>query len=323
MIKVAIVCDTSGKDDEGMKKVARNLATLIDNFPGFNVTTIDTRDCLKLCSKFDFFHFIGGPSVKTIIVAFICRCFNTRLNTFLTFTNPFLGRSTLFLLGILKPTLCLVASKKWLDILCKLNVRAVMFNVSGVDTKKFSPVHQDRKGSLREKLNLPHDKIVVLHVGHLKEDRNLRALLPLQEDPDIQLVIVGSTTTKQSSEESLLLREAGCIVVSDYIPAIEEYYQASDCYIFPTLNPRAAIQVPLSILEALASGIPAVTTDFGGLKDTFGDFAGTLYYFKPDEFGILNMLVKNHLHQEVGREISSNSIDWQYIASGLATIYEE
>ena len=323
MIKIAIVCDTSGKDDEGMKKVARNLAVRINNFSDFSVTTIDTSDCLKLYSKFDVFHFIGGPSVKTIIVAFICRCFNGRLKTYLTFTNPFLGRSALFLLGIFKPTLCLVSSKMWLDTLCKSGVRTVMFNVSGVDTEKFSPVNLDKKESLRGKLNLPHDKKIVLHVGHLKGDRNLRALLPLQEDPDIQIVIVGSTTTKQSSEESVTLREAGCIVVSDYIPAIEEYYQASDCYIFPTLNPRAAIQIPLSILEALAAGIPAVTTDFGGLKDTFGDFSGALYYFKPDEFGILNILVKNHLQVEVGREISSNSIDWKYIASGLASIYEE
>lgn len=323
MINVAIICDTSGKDDEGMKKVARSLAAIVNNFHGFTVTTIDTRDCVKLCSKFDYFHFIGGPSVKTVVIAFVCSCLNRRLKTLLTFTNPFLGRIALLLLGILKPTLCLVTSKTWLDALHKSGIRTIMFNVSGVDTKKFSPVTSQQKEFLRRKLDLPYDKLIVLHVGHLKEDRNLRAILSLQKDPGIQLVIVGSTTTKQSNEERSALQNAGCIVVSDYVPAIEEYYQASDCYVFPTLDPRAAIQIPLSILEALAAGIPAVTTDFGGLRDTFGNFSGALYYFNPDEFGILNIIVKSHLQVQVSQAKIADAIDWQNIASGLVSIYEE
>ena len=323
MINIAIICDTSGKDDEGMKKVARNLAVRINSFSDFSVSTIDTRDCLKLYSKFDVFHFIGGPSIKTILVAFICRIFNRNLKTYLTFTNPFLGRMGLFMLGIFKPNLCLVSSKMWFDKLSMLGVRSLMFNVSGVDSEKFFPVRPDKKVSLRRKLHLPQDKKVILHVGHLKEDRNLRALLPLQRDLDIQIVVVGSTTTKQSSKMGMALQRAGCIVISDYIPAIEEYYQASDCYIFPTLNPRAAIQIPLSILEALACGIPAVTTDFGGLRDTFGDFSGTLYYLKLGELGALNEVVKNHSRVELRGKINSDYIDWRYVASGLSAIYGE
>ena len=47
------------------------------------------------------------------------------------------------------------------------------------------------------------------------------------------------------------LKGAGIIVVTEYLPSIEEYFHAADCYVFPTINQRAAIQVPLGVLEAL------------------------------------------------------------------------
>lgn len=321
--KVGIICDISGKDDEGMKKVARNLAVVINAYPDYTVDTISTWDCLKLSSDYDIFHFIGGPTYKTIVVSFVCRLLNSKLKTFLTFTNPFLGRFSLKLMSFFRPTLCLVSSKKWFYILKDLDVPVTIFNVSGVNTKKFLPVKEEKKRGLRKKLNLPDDSLVVLHVGHLKRDRNLSALLTLQKDPDVQIVIVGSTTTNQSIEEVKILDDAGCIVVTDYIPCIEEFYQSADCYIFPTINERAAIQIPLSILEALAVGIPVITTEFGGLKDVLGNYGGKIRYFHKNEFGILNKLIKKHVQGEKYSLDEAASIEWDHIASQLVALYEK
>ena len=321
--KVGIICDISGKDDEGMKKVARNLAVVINAYPDYAVDTISTWDCLKLTSDYDIFHFIGGPTYKTIVVSFVCRLLNSKLKTFLTFTNPFLGRLSLKLLSFFRPTLCLVSSKKWFYILKDLDVPVTILNVSGVNTKKFLPVKEEKKRGLRKKLNLPDDSLVVLHVGHLKRDRNLSALLTLQKDPDVQIVIVGSTTTNQSIEEVKILDDAGCIVVTDYIPCIEEFYQSADCYIFPTISERAAIQIPLSILEALAVGIPVITTEFGGLKDVLGNYGGKIRYFHKNEFGILNKLIKKHVQGEKYSLDEAASIEWDHIASQLVALYEK
>lgn len=321
--KVALICDTSGQDDEGMKKVARNLAAVIGEMEGFDVAMISSSQGLSHASDFDVYHFVGGPTIRTVLVAFYCRCVNRGLKTILTFTNPFLGKVSLYLMSILKPTLCIVSSKKWYDILDTRGIRVRTLNVSGVDTGKFKPVSLEEKRSLRERLEWPDDKIMVLHVGHLKEDRNIGQLLDLQNDRRMQVVIVGSTTTKQSKAQVEMLESAGCITVTQYIVNIEEYYQAADCYVFPTVNERAAIQIPLSVLEALAVSLPIVTTDFGGLRDTFDNFGGAFRYIKETDFGSLAEIIMRHIDRKPENDIPLNSVDWKEISSNLVRIYDE
>jgi len=321
--KVAIICDKSGNDDEGMKKVARNLAAVIGEMDEFDVSMISTGQSLRHPSKFDIYHFIGGPTGKTVLIAFYCRCVNRSLKTILTFTNPFLGSLSLSLMRLLKPNTCIVSSKKWEEVLVARRIPVRMLNVSGVDIEKFSPVSPERKRALREKLKWPADRTVVLHVGHLKKDRNIEQLLGLQNDPRMQVVIVGSTTTKQSKEQIEMLKDAGCIIVTDYISSIEEFYQAADCYVFPTVNERAAIQIPLSVLEALAVSIPIVTTDFGGLRDTFDHHNVAFRYIEETDFRNLAEIVRFHIKSESKTEVPSKLLDWKIISSNLVGIYNE
>jgi glycosyltransferase involved in cell wall biosynthesis len=54
-----------------------------------------------------------------------------------------------------------------------------------------------------------------------------------------------------------------------YVPNVEWYYQSADCYVFPIVDKEAAITVPLSVLEAMSTNLPIVSTRFGGLTDIF------------------------------------------------------
>ena len=210
-----------------------------------------------------------------------------------------------------------------MSILKKINVPVVLVNVSGVNLNKFVVKHAPaRKSEIREKLDLPPDKLIVLHAGHLKEDRNLLSLIPIQSDPDIQLVIIGSTSTDQSATVTSALKGAGIIVVTEYLPSIEEYFHAADCYVFPTINQRAAIQVPLGVLEALASGLPVVSTNFGGLKDTFGQFDGAIRYFNEREFGSLNEIIKHHCSARSSAGRYLDLISWESVAANVVKCYE-
>lgn len=323
MIKIAIICDTSGKDDEGMKKVSRNLANTINKRGGFEVNTINTKECIKYFYNYDILHFIGGPTIRTILAAFFCKIFKWNLKTILTFTNPFLSNLSIQLLGLLKPSISLVSSYYWLNLLRKINVNVKMFNISGVDTQKFFKVSKDKKIELRLKWNIPLNKVVALHVGHLKKDRNISSLINLQKDPEVQVLVVGSTTTKRSDEEVQSLENAGSIVISDYIPSIEEIYQLSDCYIFPTIDQKAAIQIPLSILEAISSGIPVVSTEFGGLKDVLENSFPIIKFIKEKELEELNIIMKNHLNSIEGNIFEINKLDWNYISNDLIKLYEK
>ena len=65
------------------------------------------------------------------------------------------------------------------------------------------------------------------------------------------------------------MEKEGLIVVHKYIPSIEEMYQLADWYVFPVLKNDAAIETPLSVLEAMSTNLPVLTTRFGSLPDTF------------------------------------------------------
>ena len=64
---------------------------------------------------------------------------------------------------------------------------------------------------------------------------------------------------------------------------IEEIYQLSDCYFFPTTDAIEAIEFPLSVLEAMACNLPIITTPFGGLTDIFDESDDFLYFTNENQ----------------------------------------
>jgi glycosyltransferase involved in cell wall biosynthesis len=139
----------------------------------------------------------------------------------------------------------------------------------GVDMEKFKPIREiDKKKRLRKKYGIPLESYSLLHIGHLKIDRNIEFLRTLQ-NKDTQVIFAISTSTRKHDANQDQIKEdlisSGMILIDKYIENIEELYQLSDCYIFPVENPMAAISLPLSILEANACRIPVVTTPFQGI----------------------------------------------------------
>jgi len=139
----------------------------------------------------------------------------------------------------------------------------------GVNKEKFCSVGAERKCELRRKYNVPQDKRVVLHVGHVRTSRNLEWLIRFVEE-DYHVLMIGSTyrNTAFGTEEDLLeerLRMSGVDLRTEFCSEIEHYYQISDLYLFPVQDALGAIELPLSVFEALSCEIPVVSTRFGGL----------------------------------------------------------
>ena len=137
----------------------------------------------------------------------------------------------------------------------------------GVDLDRFRPVDAARRAAIRRELGWG-DGPVVVFVGRLEPEKGLETLLdawPLVRDalPAATLVIAGQGVQRE------VLERRGVAGVSFLGPVREPapLMQAADCFVLPSYTEG----LPNALLEALASGLPCVTTTIGGSSEAVRD----------------------------------------------------
>lgn len=156
---------------------------------------------------------------------------------------------------------------------------------TGADTRRFRPPISGEKEELRRSLAIGQDQFVVFHVGHLFENRNLRALAPLALVPGVTVLVLASHFRREpeSSELSRALEASGVRLLFGHRPNVEQLYRLADCYVFPTVQHDGAVATPLSVVEARASGLPVVTRRFRALGERVGRELGVHLVDSDDE----------------------------------------
>ena len=192
------------------------------------------------------------------------------------------GHATRLALRWLWPHQVLCFSHRTKQHFEQMKVRASVIP-TGVDGARFRPADEERRRSLRAKYELPQSRRIVLHVGHLKRERNVQVMADLAGLDGWTAVLVVSTSTLAEADLVRDLSAAGVVVIREALPDIQELYQLADCYVFPVEHELACAEVPLSVLEALACGLPVVSTRFGGLPDLLDDVPGVSFVAGADE----------------------------------------
>jgi glycosyltransferase involved in cell wall biosynthesis len=185
------------------------------------------------------------------------------------------------LLTATAPDLIFVPSYASLLHLNDLSLRGDLLPV-GVDLAQFRAPHEGERSALREKHGVPRDATVYLHVGHLSPKRNVGSLARLSSEPGVHVIVIGSTSTPEDLSLRLALEKAGARVIREFV-AVEEFYRLADAYVFPVIDVEGCVEIPLSVLEALASGLPVVARPFGGLRDVLPAGDDLRYYETDDE----------------------------------------
>jgi glycosyltransferase involved in cell wall biosynthesis len=148
---------------------------------------------------------------------------------------------------------CMEAWRKY----CKLPARKCRFVLNGIDIKKFKPCPHVRGNKFR-----------LLTVARLHPMKGLDVLIRAMaemKDENIMLTIAGEGDEKlrlQNLAEELGVAER--VIFAGYVEEIASLYSDFDCFVLPSISHEAC---PSALLEAMACGLPVITSDFGPLPE--------------------------------------------------------
>jgi glycosyltransferase involved in cell wall biosynthesis len=139
----------------------------------------------------------------------------------------------------------------------------------GVDVDRFRPVEPAQRERCRAELGLT-DWCVVLVVARLEPEKGIDTLLDAWPQvkaavPRALLLIAGD-----GSQRARLSDQAASLADVRFLGLVREplpYLQAADCYTLPSLTEG----MPISLLEAMAVGVPCVATAIGGTSEALAD----------------------------------------------------
>lgn len=205
---------------------------------------------------------------------------------------------------------------------------------NGVDITLFNPFAVS-KLKARELLHLPTDNKVILWSGRIEPYKGLHLLIEalphiVKECNDVIVMVKGRTICKQYLRKLMNLSER--LGVKKFLRwnlkwtpnvAMPYYYRACDVYVHTSISEGFS----LTLLEAMASGIPVIGNNLSSIPEAIGDprmlfsnkdelsekILSVLYDKKPEMFGMeaFNRVISNgftsldqsrkylHLYEEV------------------------
>jgi D-inositol-3-phosphate glycosyltransferase len=177
---------------------------------------------------------------------------------------------------------------------------------NGIDTGRFRPVPDSERRDIRNRHALPLDRPLVLFVGRLVEKKGYQILLDAK-DSTFDLVFVGPGDVPANGRTS----GVHWLGPLDQMQTAE-VFQACDVFAFPAVGEVFT----LAMQEAMASGLPVVTTDDPAYAGSIVSSVVILCPRRPECFtqAIRSLLADSARRRDValrGREIAVKYFDWR------------
>lgn len=169
----------------------------------------------------------------------------------------------------------------------------------GIDIERFTNIKQN-KNLNRYKLGLAENAYVILSVGELNKNKNheiiIKALAKIK-NPQIHYLICGDGLLKDYLMNIAFELGVDCnIHFLGFRNDVEEMYKISNLFVFPSYREG----LPVSVMEAMASGLPIVCSSIRGNLDLVDNGRGGYAVNATDVDGF----VKAILHLKNDTEIS-------------------
>ncbi len=334
-MKICLIGDFSGTPDEGMKNISRTTFEHLsarNDVLALTARSISRPSVIRRLINFrpGIVHYLHGPTIRSLAMLKMLKAIPGQdIKTVASATRPYFSKYARWMVSFLKPDTILTQSIKFERFFQEYGCR-VAFLPNGVDCHKFAPVEEGVKKRLRLKHGLPLENEIVLHVGHIKQNRKLDLFLEIQKISNVQVVVAGGTVEKTDEGLKAKLQNAGIKVIHRYLEDISELYKAADRYVFPisdmgdalpdTYNRIGSIDLPLSVLEAMACNLQVISTPFGALPRLFEQGDGLEY--AVDERCIVEKVKDTNGCSPVRTRNKVLPLDWQRIIGDLEARYQ-
>jgi glycosyltransferase involved in cell wall biosynthesis len=184
----------------------------------------------------------------------------------------------------------------------------------GVDKERFSPDRksEDVRREMIEQAGVPDDATIILYAGRISPEKNIgllpemMKLLNADKDRDYRLLVAGAGPLADWLKTETEKHMPGKIVLLGHLDKelLADYYANADIFVHP--NPKEPFGI--APLEAMASGVPVVVPNAGGL----------LFYATEENTWLVEP--EAGTYAEAVREIMSDpELRGRKIAAALAT----
>ena len=177
----------------------------------------------------------------------------------------------------------------------------------GIELSRFENIEVDRAAK-RKEIGVPADAFLLLSVGELNENKNhqviIKALARLN-DSSVHYVIAGRGNNREYLIElASELGVSGQVHLIGYRNDIPELNCISDVFCFPSLREGLG----LAAIEAMACGLPLLTSNVHGINDYSIDGKTGFKYSPFDIEGFMNGILILYRDRTLHHDISLNNI---------------
>lgn len=207
------------------------------------------------------------------------------------------------------------------------NGEVFLLNGIGVAIDRVRKTAIDRKAK-RKELGAAEDAFVVLNIGEMIVRKNqkaaIEAIARCENEHCVLLICGRGEKEKELKELVKKMNLENKVIFCGFRRDINEILRAADVFLFPSFQEG----LPVSVMEAMAAGLPVICSDIRGNRDLIDENGGFLHA-PMDVSGMskcIDLLYKDQgLRKKMGtyNEKRAEKYDLQQILSDMKKIYED
>ncbi len=182
---------------------------------------------------------------------------------------------------------------------------------NGVDLHRFHPGNREKfRKETREKLGLAEDEMMVIFVAHNFRLKGLQTLIRVlaelkgsQPGHSFRIAVLGSGKVRKFVSRARKLGVADELIFIGADEDTPRFYAAADISVHPSYYDPSA----LVVLEAMASGLPVITTNYCGTSEIIREGREGFIVPTPGDIALLAGRIRRLEDPELRREMGAAS----------------